>query len=52
MVQFGNSFTWRDVYEMPSKWRNFYFDKLRELKKQEKAEYAKIERKSKVKVKK
>lgn len=52
MVQFGNGFNWSDVYEMPTRWRNFYFGKLIELKKQEKAEYSKMERKSKVKVRK
>ena len=52
MVQFGNGFNWSEVYGMPTKWRNFYFGKLAELKKQENAEYKKMERKSKVKVRK
>jgi hypothetical protein len=40
MVQFGNGFTWSDVYHMPINLRKFYFNKLIELKKQE-AEQAK-----------
>jgi hypothetical protein len=35
---------------MPIQWRKFYFKKLVELKKKEAEEYKKIERKSKVKV--
>jgi hypothetical protein len=52
MVQFGNGFTWRDVYTMPLHLRKFYFNKLVELKKKESEEYKKIERQSKVKVRK
>jgi hypothetical protein len=50
LVNFGNGFTWRDVYFMPIQWRKFYFKKLVDLKKKEADEYKKIEQKSKVKV--
>jgi hypothetical protein len=49
MVQFGNGFTWRDVYQMPIHLRKFYFNKLMEFKKKEKEEMDKINRKSKPK---
>ena len=52
MVNFGNGFTWRDVYFMPIQWRKFYFKKLVDLKKKESAEYKKAERQSKVRVRK
>jgi hypothetical protein len=52
LVNFGNGFTWRDVYFMPIQWRKFYFNKLAELKKKESEEYKKMERKSKVRVRK
>lgn len=52
MVQFGNGFTWHDVYTMPSHWRKFYFQKLVELKKKENEEVEDIKKKSKVRVKK
>lgn len=51
MVNFGNGFTWRDVYFMPIQWRKFYFKKLADLKKKESDEYKKMEQKSKVRVK-
>jgi hypothetical protein len=38
MVQFGNGFTWRDVYTMPIHWRRFYLTKLVDLKKKENEE--------------
>ena len=41
MVNYGNGFTWRDVYTMPIHWRNFYFRKLLDSKKKEKEEYDK-----------
>jgi len=44
MVQFGNGFTWRDVYTMPIHWRRFYLKKLVELKKKEKEEMDKAKR--------
>ncbi len=44
MVQFGNGFTWRDVYTMPMHWRRFYLKKLIELKKKEKDEVDKVKR--------
>lgn len=47
MVQFGNGFTWGEVYHMPIHWRKFYFNKLVEFKKKEKEEYEKINKKSK-----
>tara|TARA_A200000159_G_C7267733_1_gene315865 strand:+ start:818 stop:991 length:174 start_codon:yes stop_codon:yes gene_type:complete len=46
MVNFGNGFTWSEVYFMPIHWRNFYFKKLIEAKKKEKAEYDKVSKKS------
>lgn len=51
MVQFGNGFTWHDVYTMPIHWRNFYFKKLVDIKKKEKADLDKMKRKSNMKVK-
>jgi len=51
LIQFGNGFTWKDVYFMPIQWRKFYFQKLVELKKKEAAEHKKVEQKSKVRVK-
>lgn len=50
MVQFGNGFTWKDVYTMPIHLRKFYFNKLVELKKKESEEAKQIQQKSKVKV--
>jgi len=41
MVQFGNGFTWSEVYHMPSYLRKFYFNKLIELKKKEAEEHKK-----------
>lgn len=36
MIEFGNGFTWSDVYFlMPSHIRRFYFSKLSEFKKKE-----------------
>jgi undecaprenyl pyrophosphate synthase len=45
MVNFGNGFTWSEVYFMPVHWRRFYFKKLVEAKKKEKEEYDKINKK-------
>jgi len=45
MVQFGNGFTWSEVYFMPIHWRRFYMKKLVELKKKEKEEYDKANKK-------
>ena len=45
MVNYGNGFTWRDIYFMPIHWRKFYFNKLLEAKKAEKEEMDKINRK-------
>jgi len=52
LIQFGNGFTWKDVYFMPIQWRKFYFNKLIELKKKEAEEHKKVERQSKVRVRK
>lgn len=52
MIQFGNGFTWRDVYTMPTHLRNFYFRKLVDFKKKEAEEYKKVQRQSKVRVRK
>jgi hypothetical protein len=46
MVNYGNGFTWRDVYTMPIHWRRFYFKKLVDSKKKEKQEMDKINKKS------
>ena len=51
LIQFGNGFTWKDVYFMPIQWRKFYFQKLVDLKKKEAEEHKKAEQKSKVRVK-
>jgi hypothetical protein len=50
LIQFGNGFTWKDVYFMPIQWRKFYFNKLIELKKKEAEEHKKAQSKSKVRV--
>ena len=47
MVQFGNGFTWSEVYHMPTYLRNFYFKKLIELKKKEVEEHKKAQSKMK-----
>jgi|TARA_A200000159_G_scaffold164862_1_gene196851 hypothetical protein len=46
MVNYGNGFTWNDVYFMPIHWRRFYFKKLVDAKKKEKEEYEKSSKKS------
>ena len=46
MVNYGNGFTWSEVYHMPIHWRNFYFKKLLEAKKKEAEEYKKANKKS------
>jgi len=46
MVNYGNGFTWSEVYGMPIHWRNFYFKKLVESKKKEQAELKKAQGKS------
>jgi len=51
MVQFGNGWSWKEVYTMPIHWRRFYFKKLADLKKKESEEYKKMDKKSKVRVK-
>lgn len=48
MVQFGNGFTWSDVYFMPSYLRRFYFNKLVEYKKKEVEENKKAQSKMKI----
>ena len=45
MVNYGNGFTWTEVYTMPIHWRRFYFNKLLESKKKEKEEIDKVNRK-------
>tara|TARA_Y100000356_G_scaffold23888_2_gene16826 strand:+ start:1187 stop:1354 length:168 start_codon:yes stop_codon:yes gene_type:complete len=47
MVNFGNGFTWSDVYFMPIHWRRFYFKKLVETKKKEKQEIDKSKKRPK-----
>jgi hypothetical protein len=48
LVQYGNGFTWKDVYTMPTHWRRFYLKKLVDLKKKEKEENDRMNRKVKV----
>ena len=50
MVQFGNGFTWSEVYHMPVYLRRFYFNKLIDLKKKEAEEIKKSQSKSKVRM--
>lgn len=50
MVQFSQGFTFNDLYNMPTKWRRFYYNKLVEVKKKENEEVEKIKRESKVRV--
>lgn len=50
MVNYGNGFTWSEVYTMPTQWRKFYFNKLLDAKKKEKEEYDKASKQSKSKV--
>lgn len=45
MAEYGNAFTWHEVYTMPIHWRKFYFNKLLEAKKAEKKEMDKINKK-------
>ncbi len=47
MVNYGNGFTWKDVYFMPIHWRRFYFKKLVEAKKKEKQEIDKSKKRPK-----
>ncbi len=35
MINYGNGFTWSDVYYMPTYLRNFYYNKLIDAKKKE-----------------
>ena len=46
MVNYGNGFTWTEVYTMPIHWRRFYFKKLVESKKKEKQEMDKVGKQS------
>lgn len=46
MVNYGNGFTWTEVYTMPIHWRRFYFKKLVDAKKKEAEEMKKINKKS------
>jgi len=45
MVNYGNGFTWSEVYTMPIHWRRFYFKKLLDAKKKEAEEYKKANKK-------
>ena len=49
MVNYGNGFTWSEVYHMPIHWRRFYFKTLVDAKKKEKQELDKVSKKSKAK---
>ena len=46
MVNYGNGFTWSEVYTMPIHWRNFYFKKLVDAKKKESEEINKANKSS------
>ena len=46
MVNYGNGFTWSEVYFMPIHWRNFYFKKLVDAKKKESEEINKANKSS------
>jgi hypothetical protein len=48
MLQFGNGFSWYEVYHMPIYLRKFYFNKLLEFKKKEAEENKKAQSKMKV----
>lgn len=45
MVNYGNGFTWSEVYTMPIHIRRFYFKKLVDAKKKEKEEIDKVNKK-------
>jgi hypothetical protein len=45
MAEYGNAFTWKEVYTMPIHWRKFYFKKLLDAKKKEKTEMDKVNKK-------
>lgn len=45
MVNYGNGFSWTEVYHMPIHWRRFYFNKLVEAKKAEKEQMDKANQK-------
>ena len=45
MAEYGNAFTWKEVYTMPIHWRKFYFKKLLDAKKKEKQEMDKVNKK-------
>ena len=47
MVNFGNGFTWTEVYTMPIHWRKFYYNKLLESKKKESEAVKKANQKAK-----
>lgn len=34
-MNYGNGFTFADLYTMPTRWRNFYYNKLLDAKKKE-----------------
>jgi hypothetical protein len=46
MVNYGNGFTWSEVYTMPIHWRRFYYNKLADAKKKEQEQIKKSQRKS------
>ena len=45
MVNYGNGFTWSEVYTMPIHIWRFYFNKLVDAKKKEKEEVDKVNKK-------
>jgi len=45
MVNYGNGFTWSEVYTMPIHIRRFYFKKLADAKKKEKEQMDKANKK-------
>lgn len=54
MAQYGNGFTVLELYQLPTKIRNFYYNKLVDMKKRENDEAKKMENQmkaSKVRIK-
>lgn len=47
-VNYGNGFTWRDIYTMPIHWRKFYYNKLVQSKKKEADDIDKLKNKKKI----
>jgi len=50
MVQYGNGFSVTELYHMPTRLRLFYYNKLADAKKKENDEIEKVNKSSKVRV--